>query len=147
MNIHNPNQLLDSVLNILLQSGNGANLSSIHKSLKENGFNLTGVIISSIINYLKDEEYVIEGNSFIQKSSSNVPSLKPSEFYRITFRGIVFIQNGGYQQLERTSNKNSERLKRVEIRINRLNILVAIGTIGILILEITKWIFQLISKC
>jgi hypothetical protein len=137
-------QKLDKVLELFATSPSiSDNLSMLESEVdvklkKEMKVEIRWEEIMRILNKLVKEEY-------LEKESNNQGGM----LYRITFDGMLFYSQGGYRQkiedeiLERTRLKNQNRIGKWS------SIGVAVGTIGLLLWEITKvlWHHKYIFQC
>jgi len=71
--------------------------------------------------------------------------VRPYDTFKLTFRGSVFIENGGYTQAKRNSDEREkrqndliERGAKTAERLNTFTLLLAIGTFLLVIIEIIK---------
>lgn len=78
-----------------------------------------------IVYHLFEDKYIDANWQFpLTKDSGNSPNQ-----IKITFKGIVFINEGGYTKQKLNNSSNNERIKSLENKTFALTLLIAIGTI------------------
>lgn len=120
--------------------------AELHKwFLKETSINMEPGDFVKVLERLVDDKYVKREIDDFFKGIGETPVLK--NYYAITFDGEVFYESGGYKskiELADSERKiNNERLDNSERNARRLNNLtfwLALGSIGLTIVEIIKLI-------
>lgn len=154
---HSANEKLDAVLIVLNDASNSlmgaVNFERLHISselklsvilfeLTEMGFNdIDSSELAMILEHLIDESYI----KSIERTEQDTMNLPPqtTKFYKIIFKGKVFIENGGYTQKEKI-------VKREIFRQTLAIWITAIGTglAGIYgLFEILKWLGKTLCFC
>ena len=132
------NEKLDAVLNILNHDNRP---SLIHEDFMEKLKNKISINeLDLILEKLERDLFLIEKPTFYD---GNPKDITPRKVYHITWEGRLFIENGGYVQkninesisLEIQNNEIQRRIRNDRFLV-RGTIWVAIGTIGLLIVEI-----------
>jgi DNA-binding PadR family transcriptional regulator len=98
--------------------------------------------ITSILNKLEKDGYIEFDDRMVGIADE---FSKTRRVYRITFEGRHFIENGGYVEEKKSMAARKrwedgfvERAERNAERLNRLTLLLGIGTIGLVLVELIK---------
>ncbi len=146
-----PTEKLDRILQMFLPKKDGTASSYSYKEIQiiilgdKIDFNVNEVQL--VINKLIKDGYINLDEHRAQREIQY--DEKGFRYYQITFKGEVFLQDGGYTQKERIKEVNLKNLE-TEIKIRKRNekvtaisaSLAAIGAIGYLLLELWRSIFH-----
>ena len=139
----NPTKTLDIVLKCFAEDENKTySYHSLDKHFRTIGYPFSTAILTSILTVLQDDGYIQSILQGIKNKSTNEFVGGSKEYYRITFYGLIFYHNGGYEQEALNEQGNTTRVAKVEKQVRVLNWVVSIGAGGILLLEIIKLILQ-----
>jgi hypothetical protein len=137
-------QKLDSVLSIFDPNSTyrGINNLKIKELLKEKKIDIGERLLTEILHKLVKDNYLrIE----VADAMVGTQTFKNISYYLLTFEGELFQTNGGYLEEARARDERrrwEDRLlengERNGERLNTLTLILAIGTVGLAVIEIIK---------
>lgn len=97
----------------------------------------SGYILLRMIDKLVKDKYI----SF-QLMPLSKPEAERIKYYEITFEGGFFIKNTGYVKQHNDTNFEKNRIKKQDEQIRLLTMFLAIGSIGVLIIEALRFLLD-----
>lgn len=126
---------LDDILSCLVKEPRfrlGMNDGDIKNLLNENSIDDTNMF--PVLNKLKKDELIEVYQLTATYSNQTI--------YRMALEGIIFERNGGYKTKATLIVYDEERIRKLEtsqIQLTRLTFWVALGTVGLLLIETVKF--------